>query len=260
MRLTVMSYNIKAGLWTEEGIDAVARVIKQTRPDVVALQEVDRHMERSRNIDQASWLGERLGLHAVFARAMPGETFGMPGGEYGIAILSRWPIVEHERMLLHRPTTQSGAGADSKPEQRVALGAAVDIEGQPVDVVCTHLGLSEDERLRQAEDVAGFCAGWHSARPLILMGDFNAFPDADEIATVRKTLVDVFQQHAVAGDERLTFPSGPLGSRAENGWAGAIDYVFVSSQIHPVHIEVLREATPASDHAPVVATLELASG
>ncbi len=260
MRLTVMSYNIKAGLWTEDGLDAVARVIEQARPDIVALQEVDRHMERSSNVDQASWLGERLGLHAVFACVMPGETFGMPGGEYGIAILSRWPIVEHERKLLHRPTAQSGAVSDSRPEQRVALGAAVDIDGQLVDVVCTHLGLSEDERLRQAEDVMGFCTAWHPGRSLILMGDFNAFPDAREIATVRETLVDVFQQHPVAGDERLTFPSGPLGSRAENGWAGAIDYVFVSSQIHPSHIEVLREPAPASDHAPVVAILDLVTG
>src|SRR3712207_7058941 len=53
------------------------------------------------------------------------------------------------------------------------------------------------------------------------------------------------QAHGVTGDERATFPSGPLGTRGENGWAGGIDYIFLSAHFRPVQIEVIRETSPA---------------
>ena len=260
MQLTFMTYNIKSGLWTPEGIDALARVIGGVNPDVVALQEVDRNMPRSDNVDQAAVLGERLGLHAVFCKATGGENFGLPGGEFGNAVLARRPIVEHECRFLYRP----GYPPDEPPpyyaEQRAVLGCAVDLGGTLLDVCCTHFGLTQDQRLIQAQEVADFCTGWHPGRPVVLMGDFNAFPDTPEIATLRGSLTDLFQQRSIGGDERLTFPSGPLGSRAENGWSGAIDYVFLSAHFHSAEIEVIREDTPASDHAPVVARVELQGG
>jgi endonuclease/exonuclease/phosphatase family metal-dependent hydrolase len=172
--------------------------------------------------------------------------------------LSRWPIVETERRLLfHQPLPSEQRPAEYHLEQRVALGGSVDVRGTLIDVFCTHFDLTQDQRLRQAEDVATFCTGWHPGRPVVLMGDFNAFPDSPEIATLRGALTDVFAAEGVEGEERLTFPSGPLGSRAPNGWAGAIDYVFVSDHFRIEGIEVVRETTPASDHAPVIARLAL---
>jgi endonuclease/exonuclease/phosphatase family metal-dependent hydrolase len=87
------------------------------------------------------------------------------------------------------------------------------------------------------------------------MGDFNAEPDSAEIAIVRKALRDVFHEQGTSGDDRITFPGGPLGSRDEDDRVWAIDYVFVSGDIRVRDITVIREASPASDHAPVVARL-----
>ena len=258
MDITLMSYNIKVGSWTAGGLDAVAAVIAAVNPDIVALQEVDRGMPRTGGVDQAAWLGERLQYHAVFAPASGGAAFGLEQGEYGIAMLSRRPIVEHERRLLyHRPLPPEQRPARYHAEQRAVLGCTVDLDGTLLDVFCTHFDLSEDQRMHQAAEVAEFCTSWHPGRPVVLMGDFNAEPHSTEIATLRRALRDVFYEQGISGDERLTFPSGPLGSRTEDGWSGAIDYVFVSPDIQVRAIEVLRETSPASDHAPVVARLEI---
>jgi endonuclease/exonuclease/phosphatase family metal-dependent hydrolase len=268
MQLTLMSYNIKSGLWTPEGLEAVARVIAEQNPDVVALQEVDRNGPRTGKIDQAAWLGERLGYQAVFCPAMRYET-DAPAWEYGIGLLSRRPIVESEcRRLFRQTAPPSGepyrvdaAGvARYDTEQRAVLGCAVDLGRTTLDVFCTHWSLAADQRSVQAEEVIRFCTSWHPGRPVALMGDFNALPDAPEIATLRAALVDAFERRGVTGAERLTFPSGPLGSRTADGWSGAIDYVFLSPHFSDVQVEVIRERIPASDHAPVVAHVELPDG
>ena len=257
MRLTVMSYNIKSGQWTPDGLAAIARVIEDVRPDIVALQEVDRHLSRTGAVDQAAWLGDRLGYEAVFGSAMDARAWGQASGEYGLAILSRRSILASERRLLFRPDSAPGQPLTGAAEQRIMLACAVDHAGTPINVICTHFGLTAEQRLVQAREVAAFATSWHAERPVVLMGDFNAVPESPEIATLRAALADVFDDHQVTGDARLTFPSGPLGSRTDDGWSGAIDYVFVSSHFHSVGIDVIRETGPASDHAPVVAMLEL---
>ncbi len=257
MLLTLMSYNIKSGLWTERGLDAVAEVIASVNPDIVALQEVDRDIDRSGSIDQPASLGRRLGHHAVFAAAVGGADVGAEGGDYGIAILSRFPIIEHEKLLLFRPDYPAGQRPPWYAEQRCVLGCALDCGGTTVDVFCTHFGLTAEQRLEQAREVAAFVASWHPGRPAVLMGDFNALPDHPEIAFLRGTLTDVFQQCGITGDKRRTFPSGEPGADAEGPWTGGLDYVFLSQHFGDAEIEVLREATPASDHAPVVARVEL---
>lgn len=258
MELTVMSYNIKVGSWTGGGLEAVAAVIAEANPDVVALQEVDRGIKRTQYVDQATWLGERLGYQSVFGPATGGAAFGVDAGEYGIAMLSRWPIVEHERRLLyHQPLPSEQRPAGYYAEQRAMLGCAIDINGTLIDVVCTHFDLTEDQRIHQAAEVAEFATGWHTARPVILMGDFNADPDSNEIGIIRKALRDVFHEQGINGDTRITFPSGLLGSWTADDWSGAIDFVFVSPEVQVRDITVIRETTPASDHAPVIARLQI---
>src|SRR5688500_4647878 len=218
MQITLMSYNIKTGLWTEEGLEAVARVIAAVGPDVVCLQEVDRFMQRTGQVDQAEWLGQRLGYQAIFGPATAGEEFGAPGGEYGNAALSCWPIMETELRLLYRPSFPPDQHPPYYAEQRAALRCLIDVRGTPINVFCTHFGLTDEQRLVQARQVAEFCAQWHPHGPVVLMGDFNALPDSPEIAILRSGLIDVFEQRGITGDERLTFPSGPLGSRTDDGW------------------------------------------
>src|SRR5690606_16250040 len=88
--IRVVSYNIRHGRGMDDSLDLSrsAAVLASLRPDIVGLQEVDDRVERSGNVDEAAELGEQLGMEHVFGAFMPYQ-----GGRYGMAILSRFPIV-----------------------------------------------------------------------------------------------------------------------------------------------------------------------
>ncbi len=97
--LKIMSYNIhhanppsKIGLID---LDAIAAVIIKENPDLVGLQEVDRFTKRSGNIDEAKILAEKTGLNYYFFKAIDHD-----GGDYGVAILSRFPISNPQKLAL----------------------------------------------------------------------------------------------------------------------------------------------------------------
>src|SRR5690606_28018267 len=70
-------------------IDAIARAIKDQDPDLVALQEVDVNTQRSGKFNQAEEIARRLGMSFFFAKAIDHG-----GGDYGVAILSKFPMSE----------------------------------------------------------------------------------------------------------------------------------------------------------------------
>jgi endonuclease/exonuclease/phosphatase family metal-dependent hydrolase len=86
-RLKVLCYNIHHALPPSKkdsiDLDAIARVIIRSKPDLVALQEVDVHTRRSGPFNQAEELGRKTGLTPYFIKAIDYD-----GGEYGVAILS----------------------------------------------------------------------------------------------------------------------------------------------------------------------------
>ncbi len=280
--LRILTYNIKAGRYHPDGLEAVARRIEAIAPDIVALQEVDRGATRSEGVDQPAWLGGRLGLVAAF-----GCSFTLPdGGEYGNALLSRWPIVAVETVALPhladdarpwlrwlrpglRPIRESDRAWRLAGQLRIAstlrrfypwreprtiLHAKVESPWGPLTVLVTHWGLQAAERAAQAAATLALADGVRD--PLVLAGDFNAGPESAEIQYLRTRLVDVAQAVRLTGEARLTFPSGPRGARTADGWTGAIDYVFTRG-LTPVAAEVIADATRASDHQPLLAELRL---
>src|SRR6185503_8101865 len=105
--LRVMTYNIHAG---HGDIDRTAATIRALSPDIVGLQEVDVHWsDRSGFVDQASRLGESLGITVRFAPIyeLPGTGDTAPKREFGVAVLSRFPIVAWENDTLTRLSTQA---------------------------------------------------------------------------------------------------------------------------------------------------------
>ena len=91
LRVRVLTYNIHHGEGTDGKIDLArtGEAIKRVTPDLVALQEVDKATARSRGVDQAAELGKLTGMHAAFGKAMD-----FARGQYGEAILSRYPLTE----------------------------------------------------------------------------------------------------------------------------------------------------------------------
>jgi len=259
MQIRIVTYNIKSGRHHPQGLEAVARIVKTLAPDILALQEVDEGMQRTGSVAQTDWLSRRLRMAGLFAPAMTHD-----GGQYGIALLSRCPISAHERRPLFRPAYPDAASRprhDSEP--RVMLGARLALplarsEGScPLNIVVTHLGLTPDQRLVQAREVADFAREWAGTQPLVVLGDFNCDPGALELAPLRVSLVDVCDAQGVAGEARITFPVDVGEAAALGAEPTAIDYVWVSPGVNIRTVRVLMDESRASDHRPLVVEVEL---
>ena len=92
--LRFMVYNIKHGELSS--LESIASVIKAQSPDLVALQEVDVLTTRSGEVDQAARLGQLTGMYASFQPAL----LNYDTGQYGVALLSRYPIRSSQRIPL----------------------------------------------------------------------------------------------------------------------------------------------------------------
>lgn len=232
--LSVMTFNIHAGIGSDGALDLprVAAAIREQRPDVVGLQEVDVHWsERSDFVDEAAELGRSLGMAVHFAPIY--DLPGSPRRQYGVAVLSRYPIARARNHAITRLSTQDPEAAPS-PEPGFAE-AVVDAPGGPVAVYVTHLDFRPDPAIR-ATQVREMLAIMRGPRQ-VLLGDFNAEPGAPELAPLWERLAD-------AGGG-ATFPTGSPTKR--------LDYVTASRGLRVVDVRV--PATSASDHLPVVAHL-----
>lgn len=232
----VVSYNIHAGAGADEVFDPdrQAAVLRALRADVIGLQEVDvRWGERSRWLDLAAELGGRLGMHVSFA---PVYRFG--AREFGVAVLSRYPVVAAANHEITRLSTQRpGAVAAPAP----GFGEVVlRVGGVPLRVYVTHLDHRSDPAVRAAQVADMRRIMGRAAGPRILLGDLNATPSAPELAPLWRELTD-------ADPGRPTHPARRPVRR--------IDYVAVSAGVGVRAAAVA--ATLASDHRPVVADLRL---
>jgi len=237
-----MTYNIAAGFGD---LERTAAAIKASSPDLVALQEVDVHWsERSHFADEAAVLSDRLGMQVRFARIyqIPGADSAAPPREFGVAILSRFPIVDFSNHEITRLSTQQ---PNPVPAPLPGfLEAKIDIGGVKVRVFNTHLDYRSDPRVREQQvmDMLGYIG--NSSGPTLLFGDLNAPPDAKELRPLLARLRDAWPASEGMG---FTYPAEAPVRR--------IDYVLTSGEFR------VKSATvpdvQASDHRPVVVELEI---
>ncbi len=234
----IMSYNIYHGEDANgvNNLDLTASVIAAAHPDLVALQEVDKNTDRSGHVDQAAELGEALGMEYRFGKAMDYQ-----GGEYGVAILSRFPI--HQTFHYALPTPLGS-------EPRCALEVQVqvpDIYGRTnlVSFLSTHLDhRSNTTRVDQVATLVEALGSRDHA--VVLCGDLNATPLEDPIELLKNS------GYAYLDTQDLwTFPAIEPNRK--------IDYVLVRTKELPlasVPVRVVDERV-ASDHRPILAELSL---
>ena len=138
--LRILCYNIHHGEGIDRKLDLerIAKTILSVKPDIVALQEVDVETTRTRKVHQAKRLGELTNMNYVF-----GGNIQFGGGEYGNAVLSRFPIKKSKNLKL--PNHRKG-------EQRGLFQVEVqpDFMTDPLHFWCTHL----DHRGNDSERVA----------------------------------------------------------------------------------------------------------
>jgi endonuclease/exonuclease/phosphatase family metal-dependent hydrolase len=248
-------------------MELVAAALRELQPDVVALQEVREVPAQVAN--QAETLAAEVGFHCAFVPAMP-----FAGGSEGLAILSREPIFEHVGFGLPH--------AEPK-ERRILLSARVSFEGVSVWVHTTHLnyrlahGQQREDQVQAIDSIVAARAG---DQPSVLMGDFNARPESDEIRWLcglctlsgRRTHFQDAWDRLHPGERGWTWSSAnpytkPLAFLEPDR---RIDYIFVTpmrrdgrATIRSCRI-VLDQPAPdgayASDHFGLLAEIQIDGG
>jgi endonuclease/exonuclease/phosphatase family metal-dependent hydrolase len=232
-QLRVLTFNIHHA----EGIDGrldvarIAQLIRDTRADVVGLQEVDRGVERTGRRDLLKEIADLAQMRLAF-----GKNIDHQGGDYGNALLTSRPIVSEGNRLL--PNATGG-------EQRGVLQVVIDVDGTQVLVLTTHFDhrRADGDRVLSADAMLGMVTAFGSG-PVVAMGDFNDEPGSPTWTRLTTVLTDVWA--TVGSGDGFTIPVAAPTKR--------IDWILVRG-LDPVSAEVLK--TEASDHLPVVATLKV---
>lgn len=237
-QLRTLSYNIHHAEGVDGSLDVsrIAKVIRESRADLVALQEVDVRVSRSDGVDQATQLAERLGMHVEF-----GANIALQGGEYGNAVLSRFPIVRAKNHLL--PNLDNG-------EQRGVLECRIELpNGQDMRFFATHFDhrRKPDERIASAKAINDLVAEDSGDALVLLAGDLN-----DTLGS--QTLIELQNRWKRTSPTELA--TIPVGKPARQ-----IDFIMMlrneaADEISGLHTEVLSESV-ASDHRPILAVCEL---
>ncbi len=242
--ITLMSYNMRIASppslgWGNTELDSIARVIRENKPDLVALQEVDRYTDRSgKSIHQAAKLAEMTGMNYYFA---PAEK--KSGGYQGVGILSKFPIMGGIKAKL--PTLMSSDNG----ETRSLAGAWININGAEILFLCTHLDhRSIDDRMYQAEQILEEIQDY-TDQPIIFAGDFNSqiHKNNDGVYSLLSSEFEL-----IKSDPPLTFPQ--IKPRV------AIDHFLLNKpalDLFVVKDYYTIEEEYASDHLPLVLELEM---
>ena len=235
----VLVYNIHAGKDAvgADNLSGVAALVSDTRADLVLLQEVDQGTRRSGNVDQPAVLAERTGFHVAFGSALDYD-----GGEYGVAILSRWPITFDT--LIHLPVDPPQERAGGSREPRGALRADIATPHGALTVFNTHIDASAADtwRRQEARGIAALVTAARATGSLVLVGgDLNSTPESAVQQDLRATgLRDAFAE--CGRGPGLTFPSDSAVKR--------IDYLYLADRIGCTVAEVPK--TRVSDHLPLL--------
>ena len=227
-----MTYNIHHGEGLDGKVDLlrISDVIKREQADIVALQEVDKGVERTARRDFPAELAELTGMTCVFS-----NNFHFQGGEYGNAVLTRFPIVRwtdaHYKMI--RPG-----------EQRGLLQLTLRVWDRELVFMNTHIDYRPDdgERLMNVAEIEGILAGYRG-RSIVLAGDFNDNPGSRTHLKMKELFDDTWER--VGRGDGFSFPAEAPRKR--------IDYLWVSKTSAVTPVKAWVAESDASDHRPLVA-------
>ena len=225
--LKLMSYNIKNanGMDNVCNFQRIANVINNASPDVVAIQEVDSMTNRSGQKYVLGEIADRTQMHGYFAPAIDYD-----GGKYGIGLLTKQVPLRLQTLPL-----------PGREEARTLILA----EFTDYIYCCTHMSLTEEDRMKSLELVKAFTSS--STKPLFLAGDMNAEPESGFIKELQKD----FQ--ILSNPKQHTFPAPDPKE--------TIDYIATLKQnakgFAVISAKVINEPM-ASDHRPILVELRTA--
>jgi endonuclease/exonuclease/phosphatase family metal-dependent hydrolase len=292
--MQLVTYNIQWGKG-RDGVVDLARVAQTVaQADVIALQEVERHWRDMDHADEVARLSELLpDHHPAFCTAVDFHNAARPGQrrQYGLMVLSRWPVLSVRSWPLPRATV---LGQVSDPS--ILMECVIGHPDTPFRLYVTHLNwVSARARMRQAEAIlrivsdalaegppitgpgaadADFGADWMMIpredlppmpAPAILTGDFNMTPASPEYAALCGPLspwygrlveeglfADALTRAGLPEDAGITFPVDDPAPGER------IDHILCTPDLAlRVRDGWIDDAANASDHQPVWARFDL---
>lgn len=228
-RLRIVSFNMHAA--QSSSLQQVIALLQELKPDIVALQEVDRQTERSGFTDQAAEIADALQMQYAYAATRFEGT-----GDYGIALLSSLPFSDAARIEL--PENFSW-------EPRVALQTTICGSAGPLSLFNLHADVWPWSAAAQIQFLRAHVEGTSSTQSIVL-GDFNATRDQGGIAAFHSgAWFDVMSNLA----DSPTFMGMPFPRR--------IDHIFTSAALANAVNEAGVYRSSVSDHFPIWVDLEL---
>ncbi len=262
-RLRVLTLNIwnRQGPW-EERLRLIRAGIRRLDPDLVGLQEVLAHEGQS----QADAIREGLGYEGAF-----GLAHDLGGGvHFGNAVLSRWPIASARAHALPAGDTE---------EHRSILHAQITSPHGVIPFFVTHLSWMLHHGVVREAQVAAIAEIVRGAAPIsglppVIVGDFNAEPEASEIRFLKglqslggksNYFADCFAQAGVGPGFTFDATRNPFAEETHE-YPRRIDYVFVrgpdnQARGKPISARVVMDevenGVAATDHYGVFAEVSI---
>lgn len=238
MIIRFLTYNIHKGIGTDRKfrLDRTISVLKESKADVISLQEVDQHVPRSRQLDLAREIAEALDMQYHL-----GLNVKLKRGSYGNATLSRFPIMEkHNQNITWGIKKRRGCLIT-----RLKVGRKNEIV-----IFNLHLGLAAfEQRWQMKKILSGRYYKKFNEMPLIVLGDTN---------DRRHKLTSILE---LAGFEDSC---QTRGKRRDFTWPAyapvvRLDKLYFNDSLNNEHHHVPRTKLSriASDHLPLIVDLKL---
>lgn len=245
MKIKVSSFNIQhginhaqrlAGEKARVDLDRVADHIAEMGVEIVGIQEIYNCPPDGVFPDQPGYIAKKLGWHSAFAKAI--DVVGKDGAKrpYGVAILSKYPIISMNTFHIAVPEEERIYVGKSY-EERVLMVCQIDIDGKVITFMNSHFGLTPDAKALATETVLAEKAKIQG--PVIFTGDLNLRPTMEWYPKLAEVFTD-----------SITMNTDP-----ELDPDVRIDYIFVDGGIKPLYYEKRKEII--SDHRAIMAELEI---
>ena len=248
--IRVVDWNINRGLQ----LSGIIEFLSSTKADLILLQEVDLNARRTRHVNIAREISQKLEMNYVFGREFQELSQGprTSPAYHGQATLSPWPLSQCRILRFRRqssfwrprwflpeiPPFQERIGG------RMALVSNVTVAGRTLVAYNLHLESRGNDNLRcsQLEECLKDADHYKSGTPIIVAGDLNL--DAS-----RSVAADIIRQanfHRPFSDQHVrTTPPRSLFDRGQ-----VIDWIVSRGSIKTVSLQVCTSVS-ASDHYPL---------
>lgn len=243
MSFKVMTYNIQHGLDYKKlinkerviNLDRICEIIKKENPDIIGLNEVYNDIYNIETVEQAKYIASKLGYNYYHF----GQSITIKNNiGYGNAVISKYDIKNFKIHKIEDPIIKD---ENVYYESRIIIECDIDINGELIKVLVTHIGLAKKEQENGIKKIVNIIDN-NKEKKIILMGDFN-MEENDE--NIKVLLNYINNTSSLINGNKLTFNSINPSVK--------IDYIFLKN-LEPLNCYIVNEI--GSDHLPIICIIK----